>query len=132
LPVIKEKLHFPWGPKSLGRVVKRMGFKWIKCQSKCKLLIERADTVAWRSKYLVKMKQYREEGRPILYADESWVDRNLTFRKCWQSDDVMGIQTKVNSGNRLIMLHVGVLMGFFLIHSLYTKLEMQQEIITAK
>jgi transposase len=102
LPVIKEKIHFPWGLKSLGRVVKRMGFKWRKCQSKCKFLIERADIVAWRSKYLVKMKQYQEEGRPILYVDEPWVDSNLTFRKCWQSDDVMGIQTNVNSGNRLI------------------------------
>jgi hypothetical protein len=27
LPVIKEKIHFPWSPKSLGRVVKIMGFK---------------------------------------------------------------------------------------------------------
>jgi hypothetical protein len=57
LPVFKEKIYFPWGLKSLGRVVKRMGFKWRKCQSKRKLLIERADIVAWRSKYLLKMKQ---------------------------------------------------------------------------
>jgi hypothetical protein len=111
LPIIKEKIHFPWGLKSLGRVVKRMGFKWRKCQSKRKLLIERADIVAWRSKYLVKKKQYREEGRPVMYV-ESWVDSNLTFRKCWQSDDVMGIQMNVNSGNRLIMLHVGGINGF--------------------
>jgi hypothetical protein len=66
LPVIKEKIHFPWGPKSLGKVVKRMGFRWRKCQSKRKLLIERADIVARRSKYLVQMKQYRE--RDALYC----------------------------------------------------------------
>jgi hypothetical protein len=101
LPVIKEKIHFPWGPKSLGRVVKRMGFKWRKCKSKCRLLIGRTDIVAWRSKYLVKMKQYWEEGRPILHADESWVDSNLTFRKCWKSD-VMGIQMNVNSETDLL------------------------------
>jgi hypothetical protein len=77
LPVIKEKIHFPWGPKFLGRVVKRIGFKWRKCQSKRKLLIERADIVACRPKYLVKMRQYGEEGRPVLYVDESWVDSNL-------------------------------------------------------
>jgi hypothetical protein len=46
------------------------------------------------------------------YVDESWVDSSLTFRKFWQSDDVMGIQTSVNSGNRLIMLHVGGINGF--------------------
>jgi hypothetical protein len=89
-----------------------MGFKWRKCQSKRKLLIERADIVAWRSIYLVKMKQYQEEGCPILYLDESCVDSNLTFKKCWQRDDVMGIQMNVNSENRLIMLHVGGINGF--------------------
>jgi hypothetical protein len=89
-----------------------MGFKWRKCQSKHKILIERADIVEWRSKYLMKMKQYWEEGCPILYVDESWVDSNLTFRKCWQSDDVMGIQVNVNSRNSLIMLHAGGINSF--------------------
>jgi hypothetical protein len=84
-------------------------------------LIQKADIVALRSKYLVKMKQYQEEGRPILYA-ESWVDSSLTFRKFWQSDDVMGIQTNVNSGNILIMLHVGGINGF--LPALYTSCEL--------
>jgi hypothetical protein len=55
-PIIKAKLDFPWGTKMLGRVLKNMGFTWRKCKSKCTALIKRADTVEWRSKYLVKMK----------------------------------------------------------------------------
>jgi hypothetical protein len=107
LPIIKEKIHFPWGSKSLGRIVKRMGFMWRKCQSKRKILIDRADTVEWRSKYHVKMNQYREEGCSILSDEESWVNGNVTFRKCRQSDDVMGIQANVNSGNRFeVGLHL--------------------------
>lgn len=80
--------------------------------SKRKILIERQDIVNWRSKYLVKIKQYREEGRSIVYIDETWVDSNLTFRKCWQSNDVMGVQENVNSANRLIILHAGTSNGF--------------------
>jgi hypothetical protein len=32
--------------------------------------------------------------------------------KCWQNDKVMGIHANVNSRNRLIMLHVGGILGF--------------------
>jgi hypothetical protein len=32
----------------------------------------------------------RSEGRQIFYLDERWVDSNLTFKKCWQSEDVKG------------------------------------------
>lgn len=112
LTVIKEKINFPWGRKSLNRVVKSMGFRWRKCQSKRKILVERPDIIDWRANYLRKMKKYREEGREIVYVDETWVDSNLTHRRCWQSDDVMGVQDNMNSGNRLIILHAGGASGF--------------------
>jgi hypothetical protein len=32
----------------LERVVKSLRYKWRKCQSKRKILVERADTVDWR------------------------------------------------------------------------------------
>jgi hypothetical protein len=56
----------------LERTVKSLGFKWRKCQSKRNILIERADIVDWRSRYIVKIKEYRDEGHPIFYIDESW------------------------------------------------------------
>jgi hypothetical protein len=61
---------------------------------------------------LVKIKQYREKGRLIVYIDVTWVDSNLTFRKCWQSNDVIGVQKNVNSANTLIILHAGTSKGF--------------------
>jgi hypothetical protein len=60
LPITNKKIHFHWGRKSLERIVKSLGFKWRKCQSKRKILIERADIVNWRSRYLVKVKAYRD------------------------------------------------------------------------
>jgi hypothetical protein len=100
------------GSKSLERIVKSLGFKWRKCQLKRKILIERADTVDWRSRNLVKIKEYQDKGHPIFYIDKSWVDSNLTFHKCWQNEQVMDVQANVNSGSRLIMLHVGGNNGF--------------------
>ena len=50
----------------------------------------------------------------MFYMHKTWTDSNLTFRKCWQEGEVMGIHTHVNMGNRLIMLHVGELVNFFL------------------
>ena len=48
----------------------------------------------------------------MFYTYKTWTDSNLTFCKCWQEGEVMGIHTYVNSGNRLVMLHVGEIGGF--------------------
>jgi hypothetical protein len=62
LPIIKQKIHF---------VVKSLGCKWKKCQSKKNILVETADILDWRSRYLVNMKEYRDKERPIFYTDDS-------------------------------------------------------------
>jgi hypothetical protein len=67
--------------------------------------------VNWRCAYLQQIK-LREMGKPILYLDETWVDANLTFRKCWQNKEVVGITTNVNASNRLIVVHLGGSGGF--------------------
>jgi hypothetical protein len=88
------------------------GFKWKKYLSKRKIFIERPDIVIWRGRYLVNIKTVRSEGRQIFYLDESWVDSNLTFKKCWQSEEVKAVGADVNAGKRLIMVHIGSRAGF--------------------
>jgi hypothetical protein len=61
----------------------------------------------WRCAYQQQIRKFRETGKPILYLDETWVDANLTFRKCWLNKEVVGITTNVNSSNRLIIVHLG-------------------------
>ncbi|KAJ4427362.1 hypothetical protein ANN_24982 [Periplaneta americana] len=53
----------------------------------------------------------KPEDYPHL-LDESWVDSNLTFQKCWQGPEVTGICADGNAANRLIMVHVGSRSGF--------------------
>jgi hypothetical protein len=40
------------------------------------------------------------------------VGANLTFRKCWQNKEVVGITTNVNASNRLIVIYLGGSGGF--------------------
>jgi hypothetical protein len=93
--------------------LKDMGFVWKGAQSKRLFLIERSDIVQWRLKFLTQMKQARTEGREIFYLDESWVDTNLTFQKCWQKNgDVEGVMPTGSAANRLIILNMGSKNGF--------------------
>ena len=39
---------------------------------------------------------FREEGRNIIYLDETWIDTSYTNKKVWQSDDVPGIYMPYN------------------------------------
>jgi hypothetical protein len=47
-----------------------------------------------------------------LYLDKTWVDANLTFRKCWQNKEVVRITTNVNASNRLTVVHLDRSGGF--------------------
>jgi hypothetical protein len=102
----KKEIHFPWGRLPLHRVVKSLEFMWRKCQSKRKILVERADNVAWRSRYLKETQKCQDNGCSTFYTHKTWIKSKLTWGKCWQYDEVMGIHTNVYSGNRLTMLHV--------------------------
>ncbi|KAG8297468.1 hypothetical protein J6590_036260 [Homalodisca vitripennis] len=75
---------------ALRRELKNMGFGWKKCGSKRKLLIEKPDIVNWRFEYLRNIKKCRDNKKKIFYLDETWIDSNLTFQRCWQSLEVDG------------------------------------------
>jgi hypothetical protein len=65
-----------------------MGFKWKRCGSRRKILIERKNIVNWRCAYLQQIRKFRE----ILHLDETWVDATVTFRKCWQKKEVVELR----------------------------------------
>jgi hypothetical protein len=53
-----------------------------------------------------------DNGHLMFYTHKTWTDSNIKFCKCWQECEVIGIHTNVNSGNRLIVLHIGGIGGF--------------------
>lgn len=112
LPVLRDKINFRWSEWSLRQILKEMGFKWRKCGSKRKLLIERPDIVNWRFEYLRDIRKLRGQNKKIFYIDETWIDSNLTFQKCWKSVDVDSVLPDINPSNRVIVVDIGSEEGF--------------------
>ncbi|PSN54969.1 hypothetical protein C0J52_02351 [Blattella germanica] len=71
LIAVKEKIDFPWQKDVLRNTLRDMGFVWKRSVSKRKVLVERREIVDWRCRYLIKMRQYRSEGKPVFFLDET-------------------------------------------------------------
>jgi hypothetical protein len=48
LPVLKERIDSDWKVTTLRRILKEMYFKWKRCGSRRKILIERENILNWR------------------------------------------------------------------------------------
>lgn len=96
----------------LRRILKEMGFRWTRCRSSRKLLIEKPDIVAWRGRYLRQIRQYRQDGRKIVYLDETFVHSTHSVPSCWQSDTELGKLQAIGKGPRIIVVHAGGEEGF--------------------
>jgi hypothetical protein len=68
--------------------------------------VERHDIRSLSVKYLRAVKAYREEGRPIVYVDETYIHSSHTTSYAW--DDGSGARLKAPiSKERLIITHAG-------------------------
>uniref|UniRef100_A0A2S2N8G6 DDE-1 domain-containing protein n=1 Tax=Schizaphis graminum TaxID=13262 RepID=A0A2S2N8G6_SCHGA len=100
-----------------------MGFKFTKreCNS---ALIENDEIRAWRREYIRDIRKYREEGRPIYYIDEMWVNAGDVAIRVWRDTTVessqaafsqglsTGAANPTRKGKRLIVCHIGSEDGF--------------------
>lgn len=100
------------GKEYLRTLLHSLGFKWKKCQSKRKLLIEKPDIIALRGRYLYEMRAYRREKRNIVYVDETYIHQTQNVTACWQSESEIGVTESIGKGPRLIIVHAGGENGF--------------------
>ncbi|XP_046145849.1 uncharacterized protein LOC123989194 [Osmia bicornis bicornis] len=84
-----------------------MGYRWKKSTNLRKILVEKSNIVAWRDKYLRAIDSYRRQGKNVIYLDETWVDNTLSFSKCWQSNEEIGVLKNNSSSHRYIIVHAG-------------------------
>lgn len=73
--------------------------------------MERTDVVAHRIIFLRKIKKLRDEGRSIIYTDETFVHSTHSTPKCWQTKDI-GLSVPFSKGDRMIIVHAGNKNGF--------------------
>ncbi|CAH2094192.1 unnamed protein product [Euphydryas editha] len=81
--VLNEKIGFEGCLETLRQLLLKLGYKWPKTENNRKVLTERHDIQMWRLKYKKKMSQYRSQGRPIVYTDESYVLSTHVRNNTW-------------------------------------------------
>lgn len=110
---LREDIDFQGSITTLHRILHNIGFKYKRCQSKRKLLMERYDIIAWRARYLEKIRRNRTvEKRPIVYLDETYIHNTYHTKSCWQSEEEPGLLVSESAGSRWIIAHAGTENGF--------------------
>lgn len=75
-------------------------------------MIETNEIREKRISYLRALKRYRDEGRPIIYLDESYILTSHVSSASWSDDSTKGMRVPISKGQRLIMIHAGSEAGF--------------------
>lgn len=112
LPVIKEKIDFKGGIWALRQVLKELKFKWRKSVDQRKFLIEKHEIREKRVSFIRAVRRYRDEGRPIVYTDETYVHSSHTKPHSWSDDTTKGVLTPISKGQYAIIVHAGNENGF--------------------
>ena len=68
---LREKNDFTGSVSSLRTIIKNLGFRWKKTRTNRGVLIEKHSIRSLRETYLMELRKYRSEGRPIVYEDET-------------------------------------------------------------
>lgn len=97
---------------SLRKEIHKLGFRWRKFKNNRSILMERQPVRLLRIEFLKKMRTYREEGRPIIYMDETYIHSTHTHQKGWNDDTTDGVKKPVSKGPRLIIVNAGGEDGF--------------------
>lgn len=109
---LEEDINFKGSERSLRRIIKSLGFQWKKTDNNRKLLIETSHIRLQRIEYLKKIKQYRHEGRLIVYTDELYVDSSHSSAKAWTDGTTKGLKKPISKGQRVVIVHAGCETGF--------------------
>jgi len=69
--------------------------------------MERHDIHSLRVKYLRAIRACREEERPIVYADDTYIHSSHTTSYAWDDWSGAGLNAPISKGRRLIIVHAG-------------------------
>jgi hypothetical protein len=69
--------------------------------------METRDIRSLRVKHLRSDKAYREEGRPVVYADETYIHSSHTTSYAWDEGSGAGLKAPISQRRRLIIVHAG-------------------------
>jgi len=82
LSVLITKGLFKGHPTTLWKLLRKIGFRYRKVNDK-RYVYEQPRIIAWHHKYLRRMMKNRQEKRPVVYLDETWVNAHDGKAKTW-------------------------------------------------
>jgi hypothetical protein len=110
--VCDSGLEFNGCKSTLWRLIKKIGFGWKKTSDNRRALEESYDIRLKRTQYVRNITKFREEGRCIVYTDETYIHSSHTRSNDWIDDKNLALKKPINKGQRLIILHAGGEAGF--------------------
>ena len=90
LKKLKEDFNFPYGRTWLGKLIKKLGFRFKK-KARESIPYKRADLIEWRENFLRRIKEIREKEpeREIVYTDETWLNAHHKVEKEWVDEEAL-------------------------------------------
>ena len=113
LCTLREKDVFQGGRTTLSKVLKSMGFKYKVREDGKRYVYEQPKVIQQRHDYLRRMRRNRQEGRPQVYLDDTWINSHAAPERIWVDEDGSGGWKRPSGkGERLIILHAGIALGW--------------------
>ncbi|CAG5042679.1 unnamed protein product [Parnassius apollo] len=109
---LKAEINYPGAITSLRKEVSLLGFKWKRTEDNRRILMEKHEIRYLRIMFLIKIAEYRAQGRAIVYTDETYIDTSDTSSKSYSDRSASGLKKPVSKGNRLIIVNAGGECGF--------------------
>ncbi|CAK1600945.1 unnamed protein product [Parnassius mnemosyne] len=109
---LKAEINYPGAITSLRKEVSLLGFKWKRTENNRRILMEKHEIRYLRIMFLIKIPEYRAQGRPIVYTDETYIYTSHTSSKSYSDGSTSGLKKPISKGNRLIIVHAGGEDGF--------------------
>jgi hypothetical protein len=104
--ITEEKIGFSESWSSASRILRKMGFRYRRCNDRIKFLMERRAIVSIQMEFLRTKHNIRSSAR--FYLDEAWVNLNQSLKYTWQdSNRSGGLKVPVGKGSRIILYHAG-------------------------
>lgn len=112
--LLESEGGWTWSRSSLYNALHRLGFSYDgNRHNYYDRVKENEDNVYLRNRYLRYYFQYAAEGRPIVYMDETWINKNTVPSRAWHdgtSDTVDAVPP--GKGERLIIIGAGSSTGW--------------------
>ena len=109
---LKSLINFDGSISTLSKILKTLGFKWKKTRTNRQILTEHNNIRTQRIAYLRAIRKYRNENRPIIYMDETYIHSSHTTPYSWSDDSLQGLFAPMSKGKRIIIIHAGGEQGF--------------------